>query len=74
MKKHEIEFYKKVGANMKRIRMANKDNQEHVADLFGVTWQQIQKYENGINRLPLISARKFCRNYKASMETLMEGK
>lgn len=45
-------FDRDIGQYLKRCRQAAGWSQAQVADLLGVTFQQVQKYENGTNRLP----------------------
>jgi transcriptional regulator with XRE-family HTH domain len=40
-----------VGANVRRIRMQRQISQEMLASKIGVTFQQVQKNEKGINRI-----------------------
>jgi transcriptional regulator with XRE-family HTH domain len=40
-----------VGANIRIFRLAKGFSQTVVGDAAGVTFQQIQKYENGVNRV-----------------------
>ena len=41
-----------VGQNIKRLRIAAGISQESLGEKIGVTFQQVQKYEKGMNRLP----------------------
>jgi len=41
--------------------------QKDVAAIFGVTPQQVQKYEAGRDRLPLVSAHRFCEDINISL-------
>lgn len=41
----------KIGQNLKRLRKQSKLTQSNVADVLGVSYQQIQKFEKGINRI-----------------------
>jgi len=43
--------HKKIGSNLKRLRKQSKLTQSNVADVIGVSYQQIQKFEKGINRI-----------------------
>lgn len=45
------EVDKVVGANLRRLRKERGYSQQDVGDLFGITFQQVQKYENGTNRI-----------------------
>ena len=50
--KHELKkIDQTVGRNIKRLRIARKMNQKTLAERVGVTFQQIQKYESGVNRV-----------------------
>lgn len=40
-----------VGKNLKKIRIMSGMTQNQLGELVGVTFQQIQKYENGLNRI-----------------------
>jgi len=40
-----------VGLRVRAARLAHRISQEKLGDAVGVTFQQIQKYENGVNRI-----------------------
>ncbi len=40
-----------IGANIRERRRALNISQSHLAELIGVTFQQVQKYEKGVNRV-----------------------
>jgi transcriptional regulator with XRE-family HTH domain len=42
---------KTIGRRLRAFRLAAKMSQASLGDILGVTFQQIQKYENGKNRL-----------------------
>jgi len=42
---------KKIGQRVRSRRLEINMSQERLADLLGVTFQQVQKYEKGINRI-----------------------
>lgn len=46
-------FYRDLGSNIRTARGAAGKSQEEVADHLGLTFQQVQKYENGMNRIPI---------------------
>ncbi len=71
-------FYDVLGLTMKKIRLRKEltrgagvigkyYTQERVASWLGVTFQQIQKYENGINRLPFHSILIFVEKIKCDL-------
>ncbi len=45
------EFDVRIGALVKQYRNRAGFSQEKLADALGITFQQIQKYENGVNRI-----------------------
>jgi transcriptional regulator with XRE-family HTH domain len=49
----EERFYQELGRNLKVVRSAAGKSQTDVAEHIDVTFQQIQKYENGKDRIPL---------------------
>ena len=63
--KGELELYKFIGQQIKKARLANEparmDGQKNpsamtqtiLANAIGVTFQQVQKYEKGMNRVPI---------------------
>jgi len=46
-------FYRDLGANVRTARSAAGKSQTEVAEFLDVTFQQIQKYEKGTNRIPV---------------------
>ena len=46
-------FYRDLGRNVRTARSAAGKSQTEVAEFLDVTFQQVQKYENGKNRIPL---------------------
>ena len=63
--KGELELYKFIGQQIKKARLANEparlDGQKNpsamtqtaLGNAIGVTFQQVQKYEKGVNRVPI---------------------
>lgn len=50
-----------VGARLRFRRMSSKMSQEHLGKQVGITFQQIQKYENGSNRISASRLFEFSR-------------
>ena len=46
-------FYRDLGRNVRTARSAAGKSQSEVAAFLDVTFQQVQKYENGKNRIPV---------------------
>jgi transcriptional regulator with XRE-family HTH domain len=49
----EGHFYRDLGRNVRTARSAAGKSQTEVAEFLDVSFQQVQKYENGKNRIPL---------------------
>jgi len=49
-----------IGRRLKEVREAEGMTQKDVAKLLGVSFQQVQKYENGKNRMSVSSLVRFC--------------
>ena len=46
-------FYRDLGRNLRVARSAAGKSQTEIAEHLDVTFQQVQKYENGTNRIPV---------------------
>jgi len=57
------DFYKLLGAAVRRERKSRGVSQDAVASLLGVTFQQIQKYESGTNRYPIDALVKVAESF-----------
>src|SRR5687768_14523010 len=62
-----------VGQNLRVIRLQNSLTQEQLADAVGVTFQQIQKYENGKNRISASMLLMLSRHLDAPLESFFDG-
>ena len=51
MQKYKITTSKEIGEKIKKRRRELKLSQEELAEILDVTYQQIQRYENGTNKL-----------------------
>ena len=51
MKQARNELNNLIGGHVKRLRKQSKLTQSNVADVLGVSFQQIQKFERGENRI-----------------------
>jgi len=54
-------FYKRLGAELKARCKAERYTQSMVADDLGLTYQQVQKYFSGANRVPVHNLIIICR-------------
>lgn len=61
------------GANLRRIRTLRRISQETLADQLGITFQQVQKYEKGTNRISISRALAICRVLGCTITDLIAG-
>ena len=60
-----------IGQRLKKIRWVAGMTQKELAKRIGVTFQQIQKYEQGANRMSLSRAVKICEVLEITINGLM---
>lgn len=65
-------FDKALGRWLKTQRLALELSQNEMAANIGGTFQQWQKYESGINRLPFVVLVKLAVSYKFSLDALAQ--
>ncbi|MBI4688973.1 MAG: helix-turn-helix transcriptional regulator [Nitrospirae bacterium] len=51
MRKKKLTPSREIGEKIKKLRRERRISQEELAEILGVTYQQVQRYENGTNRL-----------------------
>jgi transcriptional regulator with XRE-family HTH domain len=60
-----------VGAKIRERRRALKMTQKQLAEMVGVTFQQVQKYENGNNRISMSAFVKMCHGLRISPDRIL---
>ena len=60
---------KVVSRNLKEQRLKLGISQKEIATVLGVSNQQVQKYENGINRISSGKLFKICNSFKIPMNS-----
>ena len=68
----DLAFNSVVGRNLKYLRRARKLNQTRVADHCKVKFQQLQKYEKGINGCSAFRLHQLAKFFKVSMDVLID--
>lgn len=66
----EKEYYQELGKRLVEIRDKNKLTQREVAKEMGITFQQYQKYESGVNRIPTKALVAFCNLTKYNISKI----
>jgi transcriptional regulator with XRE-family HTH domain len=61
-----------IGARMREGRRALGMTQESLGELLGVTFQQIQKYEKGRNRVSAARLFKICKALNVTLSSMFE--
>jgi transcriptional regulator with XRE-family HTH domain len=64
---------KKVGENLLKLRLFRGMTQETLADAVGVTFQQIQKYEKGRNRISVSRLSQFSQVLEIAVAEFYDG-
>ena len=64
---------KHVGSRVRMRRMMLKMSQEKLADGLGLTFQQVQKYEKGTNRIGASRLQHICHILQVPISFLFEG-
>lgn len=62
-----------VGANVRRIRMQRQVSQETLAAKLGVSFQQVQKYEKGTNRVSASRLQQIADALQCQLLDLFDG-
>ena len=63
-----------IGARMREGRLALKMSQTDLGEKLGVTFQQVQKYEKGANRVSAARLFKICEALDVSLASMFERK
>lgn len=64
----------KVGNFIKKLRIDNNLTQKELADKYGVTYQAVSKWENGINLPDISLLREMSKDFNISIENILDGK
>lgn len=62
-----------IGQNLRALREKARLSQSDVAEFLNISYQQVQKYEAGINRIPLQILPMLCDLFGAPVETMFAG-
>jgi len=62
-----------IGKQIKMLRMAQKMSQKDLAKKMGITYQQVQKYETGLNRISVSRLWQICNIFSIAPNFLFEN-
>ncbi|MCQ8781641.1 helix-turn-helix domain-containing protein [Mangrovibrevibacter kandeliae] len=68
---HPVDFH--CGARLRQLRISAGVSQEALGNALGVTFQQIQKYEKGTNRISASRLYEICCFFEVSSTYFFEG-
>ena len=68
----ELAINATVGQIIKYLRKLHYLNQTEVGNAIGVTFQQIQKYEKGMNGLSALRLKQLANKFKVSLDVLVD--
>ena len=63
----------KIGNFIKKLRKDNNLTQKDLADKYGVTYQAVSKWENGINLPDVSLIRQMSKDFNISVESILDG-
>lgn len=66
-----MRFDEAVGHQLRHLRRSRGWTQTELGEKLGLSFQQVQKYESGVNRLSLQRACKMAAIFSVSLETLL---
>lgn len=72
-RKRSTDLDKVIGNNLRRIRMARGMTQEGLAHALGLTFQQVQKYEKGLNAIASSRMPLLCKVLRVIPSDLFDG-
>ena len=67
------DYRKNIGQTIKRYRLAAHMSQMALAEKIGISYQQLQKYEKGINNISLHRLRQICESLRIPLSAFLEG-
>ena len=73
MSRKATTFDRKLGARVREERLAISISQTRLAEYLGVSFQQVQKYEKGINRMSVETALDVADALGIPFEKLIKG-
>jgi len=71
-KDRAIEINKRIGSAIKQLRLIRGMTQEHLATILGVSFQQLQKYERGKNRVSAARLVLIAEAFNIPVQTFFE--
>ncbi len=66
-------FKKNIGETIKKYRIAARMSQMALAEKIGISYQQLQKYEKGINNISVYRLRQISEALRIQISSLIEG-
>ena len=66
-------FYRNLGEKIRVLRKYKNFSQEKLAKELNLTFQQIQKYESGVNRIPITKLLHICNLFETTPDFFLPG-
>lgn len=70
----EKEYKKYIGEKIKQYRLAANMSQMALAEKIGISYQQLQKYEKGIDNISVYRLKQICESLKIPVSSPLEGR
>ena len=62
---------REIGFKLYQFRVDRSLTQAYIAHILGISFQQVQKYESGTNRVPFNAIYKLCNEFDVSPKEFM---
>ena len=63
----------KIGNFIKNLRKENNHTQQEFAEMFGVTYQAVSKWENGKNIPDILILKEICKKFNVDINEILDG-
>ncbi|MDD4188097.1 MAG: helix-turn-helix transcriptional regulator [Bacilli bacterium] len=63
----------KIGNFIKKLRKDNNQTQQDFAEMFGVTYQAVSKWENGKNIPDILILKEICKKFNIDINEILDG-
>lgn len=67
------EIDRHVGQRLRALRISRGESQTALGEAIGVTFQQVQKYESGANRISASKLHRICAHFQLPVSYFFEG-
>jgi transcriptional regulator with XRE-family HTH domain len=70
---HGSDFDRHIGRRLRQLRLSSGKSQTELGQLIGLTFQQVQKYEKGTNRVSLENLWRLAQHFGVDLDYFLDG-